>query len=104
MIIRETCPLGHTCEKAVVDPINGDYIERCAWYTNIKGKHPQSEEIIDQWKCAMSWQPILAIENTAQGRGTGAAIESFRNEMVKSNEISQKILMSDITALKEVPV
>jgi len=85
-----TCPLGHTCEKAV-----DGAIERCAWYTNIKGKDPQSEEIIDQWKCAMAWQPILLIENTAQSRGTGAAVESFRNEMLKSNEISQRLMISN---------
>jgi len=99
MIIRETCPLGHTCEKAV-----DGAIERCAWYINIKGKDPQSEDIIDQWKCAMAWQPVLLIENTAQSRSTGAAVESFRNEMLKSNEISQKILASkNNSVLIEVP-
>ena len=63
MKIVLTCPLGHTCEKAV-----DGYIERCAWYTNIKGKDPQSEEIIDQWKCAMTWQPILLVENAQTNR------------------------------------
>lgn len=35
---------------------------------------------------------MLLIENSGQQRQTGAAVESFRNEMVKSNETSQKIL------------
>ena len=34
----------------------------------------------------MAWQPILAVENSQQMRQTGAAIESFRNEVVKENE------------------
>jgi hypothetical protein len=34
------------------------------------------------------------IENSQQQRQTGAAVESFRNEMVKSNESSQQILMA----------
>ena len=75
--IKVTCPLGHTCEK-VVDGA----IERCAWYTNIQGKDPQSEEIIDQGKCAMAWQPILLIENAQTNRGQTQALESFRNEVV----------------------
>ena len=33
----------------------------------------------------MAWQPILMIENSQQTRQAGAAIESFRNEMVKQN-------------------
>jgi hypothetical protein len=31
--------------------------------------------------------PILLIENSQMSRQTGAAVESFRNEMVKGNEI-----------------
>ena len=42
----------------------------------------------------MNWLPILMIENSQQQRQTGAAVESFRNEMVKSNEISQRVLLT----------
>jgi hypothetical protein len=56
---------------------------KCAWYTLVKGKNPQSEEIFDQWGCAIAWGPTLAI-NTAQAAHQGAAaITSFRNEVVK---------------------
>jgi hypothetical protein len=30
--------------------------------------------------------PMLLIDGTQQGRQTGAAIESFRNEMVRANK------------------
>lgn len=64
----------------------------CAWYIHIRGQHPQTGQDIDQHDCSMVMQPLLIIENSAQQRATGAAVESFRNEMVKSNEASQKLL------------
>jgi len=81
MEIVETCPLGSTCEKCV-----DDHIERCAWYTRITGKNPQTGEYEDQWKCAMAWQPILLVENSRQTRSTAAAIESFRNETTRQQQ------------------
>lgn len=66
----------------------------CAWFVKIAGTHPQTGAEIEDWGCAMSWMPILAIENSQQQRQTGAAVESFRNEMVKNNEISQRVLLA----------
>jgi hypothetical protein len=36
----------------------------------------------------------MMIENSQQQRSTGAAVESFRNEMVKANEVGQKVLLA----------
>jgi hypothetical protein len=36
---------------------------------------------------------MLLIENSGMSRQTGAAVESFRNEMVKSNEATQNIFL-----------
>lgn len=58
----------------------------CAWFMKISGKHPQSNEELEEWGCAIAWLPILMIENSQQQRSTGAAVESFRNEMVKAQE------------------
>lgn len=55
----------------------------CEWWIRIQGKHPQSDEILDHWGCAVAWLPILMIENSQQQRQTGAAVESFRNEVLK---------------------
>jgi hypothetical protein len=38
--------------------------------------------------------PMLMIENSQQQRQTGAAVESFRNEMVKNNEVGQRVLLA----------
>lgn len=56
---------------------------RCPWWTRIMGKNPQSEEIIDNWHCAIALLPILLVENAQQTRQAGAAIETFRNGMVE---------------------
>ena len=66
----------------------------CAWFLKIAGTHPQTGKEVEDWGCAMSWMPILAIENSQQQRQTGAAVESFRNEMVKNNELGQRVLLA----------
>jgi len=73
----------------------------CAWFIQVRGTNPNSGKEVDEWACSMAWMPILLIENSQQQRGTGAAVESFRNEMVKSNENSQKLLLATVT--KENP-
>lgn len=66
----------------------------CAWFIKVVGKNPQTRQDIEDWGCSMSWMPILTIENSQQQRQTGAAVESFRNEMVKANESSQRVLLA----------
>jgi len=65
----------------------------CAWFIQIQGTNPSTGQDINEWGCAIAWLPILTIENSQQQRQTGAAVESFRNEMVKSNEVSQQVLL-----------
>ena len=66
----------------------------CAWFLKIRGANPNTGEEVDEWGCSMAWLPVLMIENSQQQRQTGAAVESFRNEMVKSNEQSQQLLLA----------
>lgn len=66
----------------------------CAWFLKIQGANPNTGEQVDEWGCSMAWLPVLMIENSQQQRQTGAAVESFRNEMVKSNEQSQQLLLA----------
>jgi hypothetical protein len=66
----------------------------CAWFLKISGKDPQSNKEVDEWGCSMAWLPIMMIENSQQQRQTSSAVESFRNEMVKSNEVGQRVLLA----------
>lgn len=58
---------------------------KCPWWMQLRGKHPQSDEEIDRWGCAVGFLPLLLLEGAQQTRQAGAAIESFRNEMVDAN-------------------
>lgn len=60
----------------------------------VRGKNPNTGEDADEWGCSMAWLPVLTIENSQQQRQTGAAVESFRNEMVKANEVGQRVLLT----------
>ncbi len=80
MEVEYTCPLGHTCEEA-----KDNKIYRCRWYVMLRGTDPQTGEDIDEFRCSQEWAIIMNVENTQQVRQTGAAIESFRNEMVTQN-------------------
>lgn len=66
----------------------------CAWFMQIQGKNPNTGADINEWGCAMAWLPIMVLENSQMQRQTGAAVESFRNEMVKANEQSQQVLLA----------
>lgn len=66
----------------------------CSWFIKIRGINPNTGKEVDEWACAISWLPILLIENSQQQRQTGAAVESFRNEMVKANEKNQALLLT----------
>ena len=82
--------------------IKKDCIElKCAWFTQLRGHNPNTGEEVDDWGCAVGWLPVLLVENSQQQRSTGAAVESFRNEMVKANESSHKVL-TEATKLRLV--
>jgi len=66
----------------------------CSWFTQIRGHNPNTGEEVDEWGCAITWLPMLMIENSGQQRQTGAAVESFRNEMVNAQQMSQQILLA----------
>jgi hypothetical protein len=55
---------------------------KCPWWTMVRGKNPQTEEMIDDWRCAVALLPMLLVENAQMQRQTGAAMETFRNGMV----------------------
>jgi len=75
---------------------------KCSWFTHVRGTNPNTGQEVDEWNCAITWLPVLLIENSQQQRQTGAAVESFRNEMVKANETSQKILIETVNQTPKI--
>ena len=62
----------------------------------LKGKNPQSMKEVDEWGCAIAWLPMLMIEGAQQTRQAGAAIETFRNEMVMANHNTLQSLVGGL--------
>ena len=88
------CPLiGEECMKL-----------KCEWFTQIRGNNPQSGEEVDEWGCAVTWLPMLLIENSQMQRQTGAAVESARNESVRDNEENRRLLKQVTTAILQNPI
>lgn len=79
----EACPYlgGKACIKA-----------KCKMWISIKGQHPQNGEMMDQWDCAIKWQPLLTLEVAKQQRSNTVATESYRNEVFHfTNALAQMI-------------
>ncbi len=89
-----SCPLGHKCQE-----VRDGAIQQCSWFTKLAGKNPNTGENVDEHGCAITWLPVLLIENSQQQRSTAVAVESFRNEMVAANERSQQVLQMTAAVL-----
>ena len=89
--VKDNCPLDNfnPCRKF-----------ECGWFIQIRGKHPQTGEEVDEYGCAMALMPMLMIENSRQTNQAGSAIESFRNEMVKQNMTTLSTLMKGMDKKK----
>lgn len=66
----------------------------CAWFVKVEGYDINSGKRVDEWNCTVALIPMLMIENSGMQRQTGAAVESFRNEMVKATEVSQQLFIA----------
>lgn len=78
-------PDNMTCHETGHKKKCKDLCMSCWKWVQIQGHNPNTGEMGSQWKCADAWLPILTIENSQQQRQTGAAVESFRNEVVRQN-------------------
>lgn len=83
--VKNNCPLNkfEPCKEL-----------ECGWFIQVRGVNPNTGEEVDEYGCAVSWLPIMLIDNTQKQRETGAAVESFRNEMVRSNHASAEIFQA----------
>lgn len=62
----------------------------CPKFVSVRGRDPQTGADVDRHGCVDSFLPLLLIENAQMSRQTGAAVESFRNEVVKANEATME--------------
>jgi uncharacterized LabA/DUF88 family protein len=83
-----TCPLGHKCEE-----IKDNKIYRCAWFTTLAGRNPQTGENIDEKACAIAWLPLMQVEVAQSNRATSEAVVSLREETVKRQDAALSLVM-----------
>ena len=89
--VKFFCPLGSDCEV-----VKDGEIHRCTWYTEMRGRNPNTGEETRDWACAMSWMPVLLIENAATNRGQTTALESLRKETTKGQEEFNSLLRGKV--------
>ncbi len=63
-----------------------DLRANCPKWVHLVGTHPQTGQPIDCFDCADQWDSVLTIEAAKETRQATAAIESFRNEMVRGQQ------------------
>ena len=64
---------------------------KCAFWTHLRGTHPQSGKDMDEYDCAVRWLPVMVIETTQQTRQVGAAVESFRNQVIARQTVLDRL-------------
>jgi hypothetical protein len=80
-------------KKPLCPLLNKPCIEgQCAWWVTVRGYNPNTGKDVDQQQCTITTLPLLLIENSAQQRSTGAAVESMRNEVVRKAQDTNNIL------------
>lgn len=98
--MRKQTPIG---DENLVCPLHrkkmAEVCHKCPWWVHVRGRNPNTGEDVDEWNCAIAWGPMLAVNVAQQARETGAAVESFRNEVVRRHDIGG---MSVITPPKRV--
>lgn len=74
---------------------------KCAWFTHVRGLNPNTGQEVDEWLCAITWMPLMAIEIAQKENQTGAAVESFRNEVVRANSVNQQMYLDSIEKIEK---
>jgi len=76
------CPatgFARTCREIIAEC-------ECPKFVRIDFVNPQNGEKVDKYGCVDSFLPLLLLENAQMTRQAGAAINGFRNEVLKANE------------------
>lgn len=81
------CPLnGKLCLEGRREDFHrdeNDYPIQCRWWVHLYGKDPQTEKVLDQFDCAVSWLPITTIETSQMSRFTAASTDKVANAVVE---------------------
>jgi hypothetical protein len=75
--VGEFCPL-----------IKKDCVQlQCKWFIQVRGVNSNTGKEVDEWNCSIAFLPMLQIEVAKEARQGAAATESFRNEVVRAQNL-----------------
>lgn len=93
--IVNTCPLGSTCRKLVINEKTKEQEEHvCRWYIRVAGENPTTGEKVDQSDCAIAFMPMMLHENSKHQLNTTTAVDDLKNKVATSNDVNTHILMA----------
>jgi hypothetical protein len=67
----------------------------CNEWVNVRGKHPQSEEIIDNWMCARFASILMQMEQAQQTRQAAASSDKTATEVRRHHQTFYAALNDD---------
>ncbi len=70
----------------------------CPWWQLVRGKHPQTEEELDRWDCAIALLPLLLIENSQRQMQTAASVDKVATEIKQG---ADQQMLAAISALRQ---
>ena len=77
---------------------------QCSWFTQVRGTHPQTGEQVDEWGCAVTWLPLLLMENTKEQISTTDTLADFRDETIKENRTMFTNVIENVMKMPILPV
>lgn len=57
----------------------------CDWWRHIRGTDPNTGEALDEYRCSVSWLPMLMMELGRQQGLTASAVKTVANEVKKTD-------------------
>ncbi len=81
-LMKEMCINGHT-KSMGQDQKTGEQ-PKCRFWIGLAGE--ANGKPVDDYDCAIAWQPTLMVEQARVQNGTAAAMESVRNHVSKATD------------------
>lgn len=73
--------------------IKNNKVSSCSNFVKLNGIDPtDSTKVFDEWGCAIAFVPIMLVEVSSTNRGKTQALESFRNETIKRQDVALKLV------------
>lgn len=77
---------GRTCPLTQKDA--SECCHNCMWWTKVTGKHPQNEELVNHYHCAIAWMPMLQVDQGVKVMRMEETAQRARSENFQMQRIA----------------